>query len=179
MECVPEKPAEAGSVLLVVDDYPENLISMQALLQRPDWHILTAASGVEALDMLLRHEVDLVLLDVQMPVMDGFEVARLMRGSQRTRFTPIIFLTANAQSRDAVLEGYACGAVDYLLKPFDSQILKPKVQALLEHQSNARALRRLSRDLEIAQAFNQFVAALQQMFHRQSPFSRGLRPSQM
>lgn len=101
MECVPEKPAEAGSVLLVVDDYPENLISMQALLQRPDWHILTAASGVEALDMLLRHEVDLVLLDVQMPVMDGFEVARLMRGSQRTRFTPIIFLTANAQSRDA------------------------------------------------------------------------------
>ena len=157
MECVPEKPAEAGSVLLVVDDYPENLISMQALLQRPDWHILTAASGVEALDMLLRHEVDLVLLDVQMPVMDGFEVARLMRGSQRTRFTPIIFLTANAQSRDAVLEGYACGAVDYLLKPFDSQILKPKVQALLEHQSNARALRRLSRDLEIAQAFNASV----------------------
>ena len=157
MECVPEKPAEAGSVLLVVDDYPENLISMQALLQRPDWHILTAASGVEALDMLLRHEVDLVLLDVQMPVMDGFEVARFMRGSQRTRFTPIIFLTANALSRDAVLEGYACGAVDYLLKPFDSQILKPKVQALLEHQNNARALRRLSRDLEIAQAFNASV----------------------
>lgn len=157
MECVPEKPAEAGSVLLVVDDYPENLISMQALLQRPDWLILTAASGVEALDMLLRHEVDLVLLDVQMPVMDGFEVARFMRGSQRTRFTPIIFLTANALSRDAVLEGYACGAVDYLLKPFDSQILKPKVQALLEHQSNARALRRLSRDLEIAQAFNASV----------------------
>ena len=157
MECVPEKPAEAGSVLLVVDDYPENLISMQALLQRHDWHNLTAASGVEALDMLLRHEVDLVLLDVQMPVMDGFEVARLMRGSQRTRFAPIIFLTANAQSRDAVLEGYACGAVDYLLKPFDSQILKPKVQALLEHQNNARALRRLSRDLEIAQAFNASV----------------------
>ena len=157
MECVPEKPAEAGSVLLVVDDYPENLISMQALLQRPDWHILTAASGVEALDMLLRHEVDLVLLDVQMPVMDGFEVARCMRGSQRARFTPIIFLNANALSRDAVLEGYACGAVDYLLKPFDSQILKPKVQALLEHQSNARALRRLSHDLEIAQAFNASV----------------------
>ena len=157
MECVPEKPAEAGSVLLVVDDYPENLISMQALLQREDWQILTAASGVAALDMLLRNEVDLVLLDVHMPGMDGFEVARLMRGSQRTRFTPIIFLTANAQSRDAVLEGYACGAVDYLLKPFDAQILKPKVQALLEQQSNTRALRRLSHDLEIAQAFNASV----------------------
>ena len=157
MECVPEKPVETGSVLLVVDDYPENLISMQALLQRADWHILTATSGVEALELLLSNEVDLVLLDVHMPGMDGFEVARLMRGSQRTRLTPIIFLTGNAQSRDAVLEGYACGAVDYLLKPFDSQILKPKVQALLEHQSNARALRRLSRDLEIAQAFNASV----------------------
>ena len=157
MECVHMKPVNTGSVLLVVDDYPENLISMQALLQREDWQILTAASGVAALDMLLRNEVDLVLLDVHMPGMDGFEVARLMRGSQRTRFTPIIFLTGNAQSRDAVLEGYACGAVDYLLKPFDAQILKPKVQALLEQQSNTRALRRLSHDLEIAQAFTASV----------------------
>lgn len=66
-------------------------------------------------------------------------------------------MTGNAQSRDAVLEGYACGAVDYLLKPFDAQILKPKVQALLEQQSNTRALRRLSHDLEIAQAFNASV----------------------
>lgn len=157
MECVQGMPVEGGSVLLVVDDYPENLMSMRALLQRPDWEIITAQSGVEALDSLLRHDVDLVLLDVHMPGMNGFEVARLMRGSQRTRFTPIIFLTANAQSKESVLEGYACGAVDYLLKPFDPQILKPKVQALLEQQSNARALRRLSHDLEVAQAFNASV----------------------
>jgi CheY-like chemotaxis protein len=90
-------------VLLVVDDYPENLISMRALLARQDWQVLTASSGMEALSALLEHEVDLVLLDVQMPEMDGFEVARLMRGSQRTRLTPIIFLTANEQS-DAVLK---------------------------------------------------------------------------
>lgn len=63
-----------------------------------------------------------------MPDMDGFEVARLMRGSQRTRLTPIIFLTANEQSQDAVIKGYASGAVDYLFKPFDPQILKPKVR---------------------------------------------------
>lgn len=91
MECVHTKSVDTGSVLLVVDDYPENLVSMQALLQREDWQILTAVSGVAALDILLRNEVDLVLLDVHMPGMDGFEVARLMRGSQRTRFTPIIF----------------------------------------------------------------------------------------
>ena len=78
---------DAISVLLVVDDYPENLVSMRALLQRDDWRVITAASGLEALELLLAHDVDLVLLDVRMPGMDGFEVARLMRGSQRTRMT--------------------------------------------------------------------------------------------
>ena len=142
---------------MIVDDYPENLVSMRALLERQDWQVITAASGFEALSLLLEHDIDLVLLDVQMPGMDGFEVARLMRGSQRTRLTPIIFLTANEQSQDAVIKGYASGAVDYLFKPFDPQILKPKVQALLEHQRNRRALQRLSHDLEVARAFNASV----------------------
>lgn len=145
---------ESSSVLLVVDDYPENLISMRALLSRQDWQVVTASSGMEALSALLEHDVDLVLLDVQMPEMDGFEVARLMRGSQRTRLTPIIFLTANEQSDAAVLKGYASGAVDYLFKPFDPQILKPKVQALLEQQRNRRMLQWLTRELEAARAFN-------------------------
>ncbi|MBN2975279.1 two-component system response regulator [Pseudomonas fluorescens] len=156
MECAPHH-GDGDSVLLVVDDYPENLISMRALLQRDDWQVVTAASGVEALELLLEHDVDLVLLDVKMPGMDGFEVARLMRGSQRTRMTPIIFLSANAQSPASVLEGYASGAIDYLFKPFDPHILKPKVQALLEHQRNRRALQRLSHDLESARAFNASV----------------------
>ncbi|WP_350614255.1 EAL domain-containing protein [Pseudomonas sp. HY7a-MNA-CIBAN-0227] len=157
MACASIKPGEGTSVLLVVDDYPENLISMRALLQREDWQVVTAGSGLEALELLLEHDVDLVLLDVRMPGMDGFEVARLMRGSQRTRMTPIIFLSANAQSPAAVLEGYASGAIDYLFKPFDPHILKPKVQALLEHQSGRRALQRLSHDLESARAFNASV----------------------
>lgn len=157
MECLPPQSDDGSSVLLIVDDYVENLISMRALLERHDWKVLTAGSGVEALGKLLEHEVDLVLLDVQMPGMDGFEVARLMRGSQRTSMTPIIFLTANKQSQAAVLKGYACGAVDYLFKPFDPQILKPKVQALLEHQRDRRALQRLTRDLEAARAFNASV----------------------
>ena len=157
MECMQSKPGEGSSVLLVVDDYPENLLSMRALLERQDWQVMTAASGIEALGLLLEHEVDLVLLDVQMPGMDGFEVARLMQGSQRTRLTPIIFLTANEQSQDSVIKGYASGAVDYLFKPFDPQILKPKVQALLEQQRNRRALQRLTLELEAARAFNASV----------------------
>ncbi|MDD0977281.1 putative bifunctional diguanylate cyclase/phosphodiesterase [Pseudomonas fontis] len=157
MDCAQTQTHEDSSVLLVVDDYPENLISMRALLARQDWQVLTASSGTEALSALLEHEVDLVLLDVQMPGMDGFEVARLMRGSQRTRLTPIIFLTANEQTQAAMLKGYASGAVDYLFKPFDPQILKPKIQALLEQQRNRRALQQLSRDLEAARAFNASV----------------------
>ena len=156
MECASHH-GDSSSVLLVVDDYPENLISMRALLQHDDWRVVTASSGLEALELLLTHEVDLVLLDVKMPGMDGFEVARLMRGSQRTSMTPIIFLSANAQSSASVLEGYASGAIDYLFKPFDPDILKPKVQALLEQQRTRRALQRLSHDLELARAFNASV----------------------
>ncbi|HKS14711.1 MAG TPA: EAL domain-containing protein [Pseudomonas sp.] len=157
MDCAHTPSLDGGSVVLIVDDYPENLLSMRALLARQDWQVLTARSGREALSALLAHDVDLVLLDVQMPEMDGFEVARLMRGSQRTRLTPIIFLTANEQSDAAVLKGYASGAVDYLFKPFDPKILKPKVQALLEPQRNRRMLQRLSRELETARAFNASV----------------------
>ena len=159
MECAQVLPPNGKSILLVVDDYPENLVTMRAVLQRHDWEIVTASSGMEALGLLLDVDVDIVLLDVQMPDMDGFEVARLMRGSQRTRLTPIIFLTANEQSRDAVHKGYASGAVDYLFKPFDPNVLKPKVQALLEQQQNRRALQRLSRELESARAFNASVLA--------------------
>ena len=157
MECAQPKPGDGRSVLLVVDDYPENLVTMRAVLQRQDWCIVTASSGIEALSVLLEREVDLVLLDVQMPGMDGFEVARLMRGSQRTRLTPIIFLTANEQSQDAVHRGYASGAVDYLFKPFDPHVLKPKVQALLEQQQNRRTLQKLSHELVTARAFNASV----------------------
>lgn len=157
MECAQPKPIDGCSILLVVDDYPENLVMMRAILQRQDWCIVTAGSGIEALTVLLEREVDLVLLDVQMPGMDGYEVARLMRGSHRTRLTPIIFLTANEQSMDAVHRGYASGAVDYLFKPFDPNVLKPKVQALLEQQQNRRVLQKLSLKLEEARAFNASV----------------------
>ena len=104
------QPLDGNSVLLVVDDYPENLISMRALLARQDWQVLTANSGMEALGALLEHDVDLVLLDVQMPEMDGFEVARLMRGSQRTRLTPIIATTGGRSTVVTATAAAACWA---------------------------------------------------------------------
>jgi diguanylate cyclase (GGDEF)-like protein len=149
----------AKQVLLVVDDRVENLEAMQALLEDGEWLLRCASSGEEALRCLLEEDVGLVLLDVQMPGMDGFEVARLMRGNPRTRLTPIIFVSAIAQTHDAVLRGYSTGAVDFVLKPFDSSVLRHKIQSLLEHEHNRCELQTLSQQLERARAFNASVLA--------------------
>src|SRR3569833_2625323 len=111
---------------LLVDDLEENLLALSALLQRPDLEILTARSGREALELLLVHDVALSLLDVHMPEMDGFELAELMRGSERTRNVPIIFVTAGARDRYRQFKGYDSGAVDFLYKPIEPHILQSK-----------------------------------------------------
>ncbi|WP_275546784.1 putative bifunctional diguanylate cyclase/phosphodiesterase [Pseudomonas sp. Marseille-Q0931] len=147
----------AKQVLLVVDDRMENLEAMQALLEDGEWQLRCASSGEEALRCLLEEDVGLVLLDVQMPGMDGFEVARLMRGNPRTRLTPIIFVSAIAQTHDAVLRGYSSGAVDFVLKPFDPSVLRHKIHSLLEHEHNRCELQTLSQQLERARAFNASV----------------------
>ncbi|RIA19888.1 response regulator receiver modulated diguanylate cyclase/phosphodiesterase [Ectopseudomonas oleovorans] len=147
----------AKQVLLVVDDRAENLEAMQALLEDGEWELRCASSGEEALRCLLEEDVGLVLLDVQMPGMDGFEVARLMRGNPRTRLTPIIFVSAIAQTHDAVLRGYSSGAVDFVLKPFDPSVLRHKIHSLLEHEHNRCELQQLSQQLERARAFNASV----------------------
>ena len=149
----------AKQVLLVVDDRMENLEAMQALLEDGEWQLRCASSGEQALRCLLEEDVGLVLLDVQMPGMDGFEVARLMRGNPRTRLTPIIFVSAIAQTHDAVLRGYSTGAVDFVLKPFDPSVLRHKIQSLLEHEHNRSELQALTLQLESARAFNASVLA--------------------
>ncbi|MFI8745298.1 putative bifunctional diguanylate cyclase/phosphodiesterase [Pseudomonas sp. NPDC077186] len=150
--------AEQGTqILLVVDDRAENLEAMQALLDDGDWQLRCVSSGEQALRCLLEEEVGLVLLDVQMPKMDGFEVARLMRGNPRTRFTPIIFVSAIAQTQDAVLRGYNSGAVDFVLKPFDPTVLRHKIHSLLDHERNRSELQQLSQQLDRARAFNASV----------------------
>ncbi|MFC5699105.1 putative bifunctional diguanylate cyclase/phosphodiesterase [Pseudomonas sp. GCM10022186] len=151
------KQAPAADVLLVVDDRQENLAAMEALLDDGQWQVRTVDSGEAALKCLLEEEVGLVLLDVQMPRMDGFEVARLMRSSPLTRYTPIIFISAIAHTQDAVLRGYSSGAVDFILKPFDPQVLRHKIQSLLAHERNRRDLLHLSQQLDSARAFNASV----------------------
>lgn len=118
--------------ILIVDDRPENLVSLKALLEDKSVEISTASSGEEALSIMIEKEFSLVLLDVQMPGMDGFEVASLMRGMKKTRNIPIIFVTAISKEKQYIFKGYEVGAIDYIYKPIDSVILKSKVHVFLE-----------------------------------------------
>ncbi len=117
---------------LLVDDREENLLSLEALLRRDELIMLKARSGQEALEMLLQYDVALALLDVQMPVMDGFELAELMRGNERTRRVPIIFLTAGSADRQRRFRGYETGAVDFLHKPIEPDVLRSKAEVFFE-----------------------------------------------
>lgn len=118
--------------ILLVDDRPENLISLENLLKEDDVVIYKAQSGVEALELLLKHGFALALLDVQMPEMNGFELAELMRGKEKTKNIPIIFVTAGAIDAQHTFMGYDAGAVDFLYKPLDTRIVKSKVKVFKE-----------------------------------------------
>jgi two-component system, sensor histidine kinase and response regulator len=118
--------------ILIVDDTPDNLVVLEALLRRDGVQILAASSGAEALELLLVHEVALAVLDVQMPDMDGFELAELMRGAERTKRVPIIFITAGTRDPERVFQGYESGAVDFLFKPIEPHVLNSKVGVFLE-----------------------------------------------
>ncbi len=143
--------------LLLVDDLPENLLALSALLRRADVELLQARSGAEALELLLVHPVALALVDVQMPEMDGFELAELMRGSERTRTAPIIFVTAGASDERRVFKGYDTGAVDFLFKPIDPHILRSKVDVFIElaqqKQQLAQQLREKTETLRLQEMF--------------------------
>lgn len=111
---------------LLVDDLEENRIALEALLRRDGLDVLQAAGGAEALELLLKHDVALALLDVQMPEMDGFELAEIMRGTERTRRVPIIFLTAGGPDNQRRFRGYEAGAVDFIYKPIEPHVLQSK-----------------------------------------------------
>jgi PAS domain S-box-containing protein len=134
-------PVAPTPAVLLVDDRRENLLALQAVLEPLGVRLRTADSGEEALKALLEEDFAVVLLDVQMPGMDGFETARFIRGRERSRTTPIIFLTAVSTDVAQVAKGYEAGAVDYVLKPFDPVMLRSKVGVFcdLERQRNARA----------------------------------------
>jgi two-component system cell cycle response regulator len=136
--------------ILIVDDLPTNLTVLEALLKELDINIVKARSGNEALSCMIDNEFALVLLDVQMPEMDGFETAELMRGSARTRQTPIIFVTAINKDQEHIFRGYEAGAVDYLFKPFNPQILKGKVKIFIDLYNQKKRLEGINSGLREA-----------------------------
>jgi len=119
--------------ILLVDDVPANLLSLEAILQAPDRNLVRATSGEEALKYLLDEDAAVILLDVHMPKIDGLETAALIRGRERSRNVPIIFLTAHDNAGDSnISQGYSLGAVDYIIKPIDPEALKSKVSVFVE-----------------------------------------------
>jgi len=148
MSMTTNKPIEKQKILMV-DDRPENLIALEAVLEDLDRDLVKANSGEEALKLLLRDRFALVLLDVQMPGMDGFEVAELMRANKSIAKTPIIFVTAISKEDKYKFKGYEVGAVDYLMKPIEPIILTAKVNFFLDLD---RQKRELERKLEQARA---------------------------
>ncbi|NKE73244.1 ATP-binding protein [Candidatus Manganitrophus noduliformans] len=119
-----------GMNILLVDDHPENLLALEAVLDVPEYRLVRAQSGMEALRLLLKESFSLILLDVHMPGLNGYETAALIRERPKTRDIPIIFITAVNKSEEDVEKGYSVGAVDYIIKPFDPESLKAKVAIL-------------------------------------------------
>lgn len=147
--------------VLAVDDVEENLIALSAVLADRDLNLLTARSGTEALELLLEHPVALALVDVKMPGMSGFELAELMRGAERTRHVPIIFITAGAEDPNRIFKGYEAGAVDFLFKPVETHLLRSKVDVFVElHRQRLQLAEQLEKMEQMLRLSDLFVAVL-------------------
>ncbi len=136
--------------ILVVDDKPENLFSMETILS--DFSVITASNGKEALKLSLENEYAIILLDVQMPEMDGFEVAEILRSTRKTQVIPIIFITALNSDEQFTFKGYDAGAVDYLYKPINPDILRSKIRIFCELYTQRKKLEKQMVDLELSAA---------------------------
>jgi len=118
--------------ILLVDDRPENLLALESILTSSDYHLISVNSGEEALKRVLIEDIAVILLDVQMPGLDGFETAKLIKSREKSKHIPLIFLTAISQAIEYVKEGYHAGAIDYIFKPFHPETLKMKVEAFVK-----------------------------------------------
>ncbi|HJW55245.1 MAG TPA: EAL domain-containing protein [Burkholderiaceae bacterium] len=154
---IKENEAAVKPTVLLVDDRAENLESLEAILENGHITLLKATSGEQALQLLLENDISLVLLDVQMPGMNGYEVARLMRSNRKTRSVPIIFITAIMRDEAASVRGYQAGAIDYIVKPISSSILRGKVSLLLEFDQNKRHLQHAYAKLDNAKAYYESI----------------------
>ena len=142
-------PAAEVPVVLVVDDFAENLLALEGMLRRDDVEIVTALSGRAALDILLERNVAVAIIDVQMPEMDGFELAMLMRGVEKTRCVPIVLVTAGSREPSRMFKGYEIGAVDYLWKPIDARVLRSKVDVFVTLERQRQQLLQVDRTREM------------------------------
>ncbi|WP_265535124.1 hybrid sensor histidine kinase/response regulator [Pseudomonas saponiphila] len=134
--------------LLIVDDLPENLLALEALIRREDRTVYKALSADEALSLLLQHEFAMAILDVQMPGMNGFELAELMRGTEKTKNIPIVFVSAAGRELNYAFKGYESGAVDFLHKPLDIHAVKSKVNVFVDLYRQSKAMKQQVEALE-------------------------------
>ncbi|MDN2710170.1 hybrid sensor histidine kinase/response regulator [Janthinobacterium sp. SUN118] len=164
---------ETSTKLLIVDDLPENLRALNALIRESDRSVYQASSGEEALALLLEHDFALAILDVQMPEMDGFELAQLMRGTEKTRHIPIVFVTAAGKEMNFAFQGYESGAVDFLHKPLDINAVQSKVNVFVALHQQRNETRRQVQALEYSR--QQQEALLKELRATQAELQRSLR----
>ncbi|MET0543881.1 MAG: hybrid sensor histidine kinase/response regulator [Variovorax sp.] len=166
-------PLDQESKLLLVDDLPENLMALDALVRGAGRAVFQASSADEALALMLEHEFALAILDVQMPGMNGFELAEMMRGTERTRHIPIIFVSAAGSELNYAFKGYESGAVDFLQKPLDGHVVQSKVSVFVDLYRHRKALRR---EMEaLAAAHRQTEQLVQQLQTAQCELERAVR----
>ncbi len=144
--------------ILLVDDRPENLLALEAIIEREDYNLIKAFSGEEALKYLLKYEFAVILLDVQMPGIDGIETAKIIKAREKTKNIPLLFITANNMDSDHIFRGYSVGAIDYILKPVDPIVLKAKVDGFVEIYTIKKQLMIQTELLEIKNKEIEFMA---------------------
>ncbi|WP_095129856.1 hybrid sensor histidine kinase/response regulator [Pseudomonas sp. Irchel s3h14] len=159
--------------LLIVDDLPENLLALEALIKREDRIVYKALSADEALSLLLQHEFAMAILDVQMPGMNGFELAELMRGTEKTKNIPIVFVSAGGRELNYAFKGYESGAVDFLYKPLDIHAVKSKVNVFVELYRQSKAMKHQVEELE--QSRREQEALLKQLQSTQLELEQAVR----
>ncbi|KJK08210.1 MULTISPECIES: hybrid sensor histidine kinase/response regulator [Pseudomonas] len=153
--------------LLIVDDLPENLLALEALIKGSDCEVHQAQSADQALSLLLEHEFALAILDVQMPGMNGFELAELMRGTEKTKNIPIVFVSAAGREMNYAFKGYESGAVDFLHKPLDNQAVKSKVAVFVDLFRQRKALGQQLEALERSRAEQEQLLSQLQVTRRE------------
>ncbi|MBV4458292.1 hybrid sensor histidine kinase/response regulator [Pseudomonas sp. COR58] len=159
--------------LLIVDDLPENLLALEALIKREDRIVHKALSADEALSLLLQHEFAMAILDVQMPGMNGFELAEMMRSTEKTKNIPIIFVSAAGRELNYAFKGYESGAVDFLHKPLDVHAVKSKVNVFVDLYRQSKALKQQLEALEQSRREQQVL--LEQLQSTQAELQQAVR----